>query len=97
MAEAEKPVTTKETQMSHSLTCTFCKKTEHQVRKLVAGPGVYICDACIEMAHQIISDTPPAPRTRRWRAVAASVGRALRIVSSRSGVRFAQATGVSGA
>ena len=54
--------------MPHSLTCTFCKKTEHEVRKLVAGPGVYICDACIEIAHQIINDTPQAPRLTRWRA-----------------------------
>ena len=83
--------------MTHSLTCTFCRKSEHQVRKLVAGPGVYICDACIEIAHRIINETPQAPRTSRWRALAASMGRALRIGSSRSGVRFDQATGVSGA
>jgi hypothetical protein len=83
--------------MSHCLTCTFCRKTEHQVRKLVAGPGVYICDDCIDIAHQIIHDTPQAPRPSGWRAVKASVGRLLRIGARRSGVRFSQATGVSGA
>ena len=83
--------------MSHSLTCTFCRKTEHEVRKLVAGPGVYICDACIDIAHQIVHDTPPTPRMSGWRAVAGRVGRLLRIRSTGSGVRFSQATGVSGA
>jgi ATP-dependent protease Clp ATPase subunit len=50
----------------HSLTCTFCRRSEHQVRKLVAGPGVYICDACIEIAHRIVSEgrAPDAPRSR---------------------------------
>ena len=31
------------------LKCSFCGKTQEQVRKLVAGPGVYICDECIEL------------------------------------------------
>ena len=83
--------------MNHSLTWTFCKKTEHQVRKLVAGPGVYICDACIQIADEIVSETPPPPRVSRWRGVAGFIGRMLRTASTRSGVRFAQATGVSGA
>ena len=84
--------------MSHSLTCTFCRKTEHHVRKLVAGPGVYICDECIEIAHQIITDTPQAPRASRWRSLRTSLGRVLRIGSNERGVRLSdQATGVSGA
>jgi ClpX C4-type zinc finger len=86
-----------EAKMTHALTCTFCKKTEHQVQKLVAGPGVYICDACIDVAHRIIHDTPQAPRPSGWRTIAASVGRMLRIRPAGSAVRFAQATGVSGA
>lgn len=45
----------------HSLTCTFCRKSEHEVRKLVAGPGVYICDQCVAIAHRIVSEgAPPA-------------------------------------
>ena len=39
----------------HILSCTFCKRSEQQVRKLVAGPGVYICDRCTERAHAIIA------------------------------------------
>jgi hypothetical protein len=53
--------------MTHSLTCTFCRKSEHQVRKLVAGPGVYICDACIETAHAIIHETSAPPPISFWR------------------------------
>ncbi|NEG95886.1 ATP-dependent Clp protease ATP-binding subunit ClpX [Bifidobacterium sp. SMB2] len=37
-------------------TCTFCGKNEHQVRKLVTGPGASICDECIELCVDIISD-----------------------------------------
>ena len=36
------------------LKCSFCGKTQDQVRKLVAGPGVYICDECIELCNEII-------------------------------------------
>ncbi|MCI7261052.1 MAG: ATP-dependent Clp protease ATP-binding subunit ClpX [Selenomonadales bacterium] len=36
--------------------CSFCGKTQDQVRKLVAGPGVYICDECIELCNEIIEE-----------------------------------------
>lgn len=36
--------------------CTFCGKTEHQVRKLVAGPSAAICDECIELCVDIVSE-----------------------------------------
>ena len=38
------------------LKCSFCGKTQDQVRKLVAGPGVYICDECIELCNEIIAE-----------------------------------------
>lgn len=38
------------------LKCSFCGKTQDQVRKLVAGPGVYICDECIELCDEIIEE-----------------------------------------
>lgn len=38
------------------LKCSFCGKTQEQVRKLVAGPGVYICDECIELCNEIIEE-----------------------------------------
>ncbi|ACX51640.1 ATP-dependent Clp protease, ATP-binding subunit ClpX [Ammonifex degensii KC4] len=38
------------------LRCSFCGKTQDQVKKLVAGPGVYICDECIELCNEIIEE-----------------------------------------
>lgn len=38
------------------LKCSFCGKSQEQVRKLVAGPGVYICDECIELCNEIIEE-----------------------------------------
>ncbi|MDN5364714.1 MAG: ATP-dependent Clp protease ATP-binding subunit ClpX [Eubacteriales bacterium] len=38
------------------LKCSFCGKLQDQVRKLVAGPGVYICDECIELCNEIIEE-----------------------------------------
>ena len=38
------------------LKCSFCGKTQEQVRKLIAGPQVYICDECIELCREILED-----------------------------------------
>ncbi|WP_026884618.1 ATP-dependent Clp protease ATP-binding subunit ClpX [Clostridium akagii] len=38
------------------LRCSFCGKSQDQVRRLIAGPGVYICDECIELCSEIITD-----------------------------------------
>ncbi|MBE3591944.1 MAG: ATP-dependent Clp protease ATP-binding subunit ClpX [Thermoanaerobacter sp.] len=38
------------------LKCSFCGKTQDQVKRLVAGPGVYICDECIELCQEIINE-----------------------------------------
>ncbi|MEA5075151.1 MAG: ATP-dependent Clp protease ATP-binding subunit ClpX [Coriobacteriia bacterium] len=38
------------------LECSFCGKPQHQVRKLVAGPGVYICDECIDLCNEIVDE-----------------------------------------
>ena len=38
------------------LKCSFCGKTQDQVRKLIAGPGVYICDQCIELCSEIMDE-----------------------------------------
>ena len=39
-----------------SLRCSFCNKTQEQVRKLIAGPDVYICDECVDLCAEIIED-----------------------------------------
>jgi ATP-dependent Clp protease ATP-binding subunit ClpX len=36
------------------LYCSFCGKSQHEVRKLIAGPSVFICDECIELCNDII-------------------------------------------
>lgn len=36
--------------------CSFCQKTQNQVEKIIAGPGVYICDECVELCQRIIDD-----------------------------------------
>ena len=38
------------------LVCSFCGKSQSAVKKLVAGPGVYICDECIEFCNEIIKE-----------------------------------------
>jgi hypothetical protein len=41
------------------LHCTFCGKHQKQVKKLIAGPGVYICDRCVDLAKVVVSDGEP--------------------------------------
>jgi hypothetical protein len=42
-------------------TCSFCLKPDDEVAKLVAGPGVYICNECVDLCHLIISNPPSLP------------------------------------
>jgi len=43
------------------LKCSFCGKAQEQVKKLIAGPGVYICDECIELCNEIIDEETGGP------------------------------------
>ncbi|MCX2862624.1 MULTISPECIES: ATP-dependent Clp protease ATP-binding subunit ClpX [unclassified Roseateles] len=45
------------------LYCSFCGKSQHEVKKLIAGPSVFICDECIELCNDIIRDEVPADST----------------------------------
>ncbi|WAL59319.1 ATP-dependent protease ATP-binding subunit ClpX [Thermocoleostomius sinensis] len=54
------------------LKCSFCGKSQEQVRKLIAGPGVYICDECVDLCNEILdeelfdsSSSVPQPSARR--------------------------------
>src|SRR3712207_7266749 len=38
------------------LKCSFCGKSQKQVQQLIAGPGVYICDECVELCNEIIEE-----------------------------------------
>jgi ATP-dependent Clp protease ATP-binding subunit ClpX len=49
-------VTTRIGESGDLLKCSFCGKTQKQVKKLIAGPGVYICDECIDLCNEIILD-----------------------------------------
>ncbi len=52
------------------LKCSFCGKSQEQVRKLIAGPGVYICDECVELCNEILDDELIEPSSRSGGAVA---------------------------
>ena len=43
-----------------NLYCSFCGKSQHEVKKLIAGPSVFICDECIDLCNDIIRDELPA-------------------------------------
>ena len=40
----------------HTLVCSFCNRSQEEVRKLIAGPSVYICDECIDLCNDIIAE-----------------------------------------
>ncbi|MHB9112589.1 MAG: ATP-dependent Clp protease ATP-binding subunit ClpX [Thermoleophilia bacterium] len=46
---------------NEQLLCSFCGKSQRQVKKLIAGPGVYICDECIDLCNEIIDEELAAP------------------------------------
>jgi hypothetical protein len=53
----------------NNLKCSFCSKEQRQVEQLIAGPGVAICNECVDLCNEIIEDaraTSPIP-PRRWR------------------------------
>jgi ATP-dependent Clp protease ATP-binding subunit ClpX len=51
----------KPTDANEQLLCSFCGKSQRQVKKLIAGPGVYICDECIDLCNEIIDEELTAP------------------------------------
>ena len=48
------------------LKCSFCGKSQKQVKKLIAGPGVYICDECIDLCNEIIEEELAEPPELKW-------------------------------
>ena len=48
---------------NEQLLCSFCGKSQRQVKKLIAGPGVYICDECIDLCNEIIDEELTTPTT----------------------------------
>src|SRR5436309_13007019 len=48
--------------------CSFCGKDQSQVRKLVAGPGVYICDQCIDLCQEVLEEDTKTPSQKRTKS-----------------------------
>jgi ATP-dependent Clp protease ATP-binding subunit ClpX len=48
-----------------TLYCSFCGKSQHEVKKLIAGPSVFICDECIDLCNEIIRDELPSGEEAR--------------------------------
>ena len=49
------------------LRCSFCGKMQNQVQRLIAGPGVCICNECVELCQSVLDDDMPAQRPRQSR------------------------------
>jgi ATP-dependent Clp protease ATP-binding subunit ClpX len=81
------------TDSNEQLLCSFCGKSQRQVKKLIAGPGVYICDECIDLCNEIIDEELVAPTELRHLgpAEAARDLRRPRRVRDRPGQRQAHA------
>jgi ATP-dependent protease Clp ATPase subunit len=74
--------------MSCTLECSSCRKSEQQVRKLVAGPGVYICDECVAIASRIMAGAgSTGPKVPLWRRLVARVRALFDFVQHRSLLR----------
>src|SRR5215217_1248403 len=54
---------TRASEGNEQLLCSFCGKSQRQVKKLIAGPGVYICDECIDLCNEIIDEELTTPAT----------------------------------
>jgi ATP-dependent Clp protease ATP-binding subunit ClpX len=47
-----------------TLYCSFCRKSQHEVKKLVAGPASFICDACIALCNKIVAESGDTDLTK---------------------------------
>jgi ClpX C4-type zinc finger len=54
----EAPIVQAQSPMTRTLYCSFCRKAENQVSRLVAGPAVFICDACVVHCARILCQCP---------------------------------------
>jgi len=62
--------------MSDCGQCSFCGKSEERVKRLIAGPGVYICDECVALCQEILTSEQRASNVATEAASTASSGRA---------------------
>jgi hypothetical protein len=63
-------MTSKDSHHHGNLSCSFCGKGQREVKKLIAGPTVYICDGCIKLCNDILAEEGqplgPGRRLRNW-------------------------------
>src|SRR5437667_6942066 len=58
-AEVAAPLAGSATMRSKTLYCSFCFKSQHEVRRLISGPAaIFICDECVELCNEIIASRP---------------------------------------
>jgi ATP-dependent protease Clp ATPase subunit len=74
------------------LACTFCGKDQKQVKKLIAGPSVYICDGCVDVAKGVIGTGQPV--TTQVAELSAGPGEEPKTQCSFCGKRRDQAAGL---
>lgn len=65
--KAPTPWPRKKAPPAKNLYCTFCGKSQHEVKKLIAGPSVFICDECIDLCNEIIRDEQPSTEAKDGR------------------------------
>jgi hypothetical protein len=71
-----------------TLYCSFCGKSQHEVRKLIAGPTVFICDECVELCGEIVeSESAASIETKRW-----AVSEAVKLCATSDHYRAASLT-----
>ena len=58
-----KPITESKSYPVGTMFCSFCGKSQHDLKKLIAGPGVFICNECVALCVNIINDTPDVSPT----------------------------------
>jgi hypothetical protein len=69
LAAARRPIPSRASALSFStrenpLYCSFCGKSQHEVRKFIAGPTVFICDECVELCLDIIGEENKSSLTK---------------------------------
>ena len=81
------------TDSKSTLYCSFCGKSQHEVRKLIAGPTVFICDECVELCNDIIREETKAGLTGRKEGDPVRDLRHAQRLRDRAGTREARALG----
>ena len=75
---------------SSTVYCSFCGKTQHEVAKLIAGPDVFICDECVELCDDIVTDQAPEKYIEAQQALATKSTEELILLKAKAQAGLAQ-------